>query len=245
MNDDFEKFKNRQIKAKGLFYVKEVDKPTAYEFVKLYHYLGDAKFFAVQSFGLFHKKTNRLVGVATYSLPQGTCTPKSWFSLSVNDKNIYELSRLCMVPELNGTNATSYLLGASIRELKKQKFVRAVITLACSDRHVGSIYQVCNFKYYGLSEPKNDFYIENGGLKSRGATKNIKGAWLPRARKHRYAYILDETLRCNYEEQPKPSVEEVIPLKCCNGTLQVHDGRFDVWYTCPKCTGVLKRIEGC
>ena len=240
---DIENFKNRKVKAKEIFYIKEISKPVAYEFVRKYHYLGDAKFFAVQNFGLYHKRTRQLLGVATYSLPQGIATLKGWFSLDNSTKNIYELSRLCMSPDLNGTNATSYLLGGSIKLLKQQKFVRAIITLACSERHVGSIYQVCNFKYYGLTKSNQDFYREDGKLNPRGETKNVRGVRLPRARKHRYAYILDKTLKCNYQECERPSVDETIELECCNGTHKVYDNRFGVWYTCPRCTGELKILE--
>lgn len=261
MTNDFEKFKNNELKAKEIFYIKEIDKPTSYEFVRKYHYLGDAKFFCVQAFGLFYAKTNELVGCATYSLPQGIVALKSWFSLGNDTKNIYELSRLCMLPSLNGTNATSYLLGGSIKELRKQnneikdKFrrmnikmkaedwkCRAVITLACSERHVGSIYQVCNFKYYGLSDKKTDFYREDGALNPRGKTATMLGVWLPRARKHRYAFILDDNLKVNYNEQSKPSNNETFELPCCNGEKKVYDARFNHYYTCPRCVGKLDRI---
>lgn len=51
-------FSHREIKAKDVFYIKEIAKPQAYEFVSKYHYLGDAKFFCEQAFGLFaiHEK---------------------------------------------------------------------------------------------------------------------------------------------------------------------------------------------
>ena len=120
MNKDFERFKNRECRAKDIFSIQEITKPQAYEFVRKYHYLGDAKFFCVKAFGLFFDKTNELVGCATYSLPQGIDALKGWFSLGNSTKNIFELSRLCMLPELNGTNATSFLLGGSLKELNKQ-----------------------------------------------------------------------------------------------------------------------------
>lgn len=261
MLQDFEHFKNRECKAKDIFYIKEISKPTSYEFVRKYHYLGDAKFFCVQAFGLFYRGNNELIGCATYSLPQGIATLKSWFSLTNQTKNIYELSRLCMLPQLNGTNATSFLLSGSIKELKKQNEeekqrlkkqgipftsddykCRAIITLACSERHVGSIYQICNFKYYGLSDKKTDFYTEDGRVNPRGKTSSVYGVWLNRARKHRYAFILDKTLKVNYQEQPKPKTNETYVLDCCNGTNEVYDARFNRWYTCPRCTGKLERI---
>lgn len=243
--EDFIKFKNREIKAKSIFYIKEINKPLAYMFVKEYHYLKDAKFFCIQAFGLFCKKNDELVGVAAYSLPQGTNTLNGWFGLDVDNKDIYELARLCLLPTLNGTNATSFLLGGSIKELKKQGVVRAVITLATSDRHVGSIYQVCNFKYYGLTDIKCDFYLKSTGEHlQRGPSHNIHGCFVQRPQKHRYAYILDPTLEVLYPEQERPKQNDIITEKgCCHGTNIVYDNRFGEYYTCPKCTGKLKFIR--
>lgn len=262
MEQDFEKFKNRDCKAKDVFYIEEIAKVEAFNFVKKYHYLGDAKFWCCKAFGLFHKGTNKLIGCATYNnAPEGRGTLKSWFSLPLSTKNIFELSRLCMLPVLNGTNATSFLLGGSIKELKKQNnlerdklkklgqeftdqdFVcRAVITLAHSGRHVGSIYQVCNFKYYGLTKKASDFYREDGKVNAHGKSGQWHGVYLPRVRKHRYAYILDDNLKCNYTEQEKPTIDEKFDTLCCNGTKEVYDKRFDEWWTCPRCTGKIQRI---
>lgn len=243
MEKDFLAFKNREIKAKSIFEILEIDKNTAYNFVKKYHYLGNAKFFCVQAFGLYYKKLNKLVGVATYSLPQGIVSLNGWFGLGNDTKDIYELSRLCLLPSLNGTNATSFLLGNSIRELKKQGFVRAIITLACSTRHVGSIYQVCNFKYYGLSDSKTDFYRIDGIVNPRGKTTDSRGVWLPRDRKHRYAYIIDNSLVCNYSEMKKPTLESLDKSICCGGTQEVFDKRFGDWFSCPICCGELKLLR--
>lgn len=72
--EDIQLFKERKIKAKSIFEIKEVSKKIAYDFVKQYHYLKDAKFFSTQAFGLFYKATNELVGVATFAPPY-----RSWY----------------------------------------------------------------------------------------------------------------------------------------------------------------------
>jgi hypothetical protein len=234
---DIQKFKDREIKAKSIFHIQEISKATAYDLVKRYHYLGGAKFFAQKCYGLFHNESGELVGCATYSFPQGISALKGWFSLGNECKDVFELSRLCVLPNLNGTNATSFLLSGSINVMKKEKICRAVITLACSDRHVGSIYQVCNFKYYGLTDVKSDFYREDGAINARGETKNEKGVWIPRAPKHRYAYIIDNTLKCNYAEADKPTLNETTETECCHGSGIVYDKRFRNYYKCPKCNG--------
>jgi len=223
-------FKNRTIKASSIFELREIKKNTAYDFIKKYHYLADAKFFSKFSFGLF--LGGCLVGCATYTNPQGISTMKGWFGLPNTDQSVLELSRLCLTPALNNTNASSYLLSNSVKKLKPHG-VRAVITLADSSRHSGSIYQVCNFTYYGLTDKKSDFFSVNG-LNPRGSTKNVEGVWLPRTRKHRYAFILDKKLKCNYTPQTRPKKTST-PLDCCNGEGVVFDSRFKKTYVCPKC----------
>lgn len=235
-----EKFKNREVKAKEIFTIRMITKPVAYDFIRKYHYLADAKFFSMYAYGLYHD--GDLVGAATYALPQGVNSIKGWFNLPNDDKSIMELTRLCVLPELNGTNATSFLLGNSIKLLKKEN-IRAVTTLATSDRHVGSIYQVCNFTYYGLTDEKSEFWIFNTQGKERCKPRYLQGVWIKKPRKHRYAYIIDKSLKCCYKEEPKPSLDNTLPFSCCNGTKVVHDNRFNVDYTCPYCTGHLWMIK--
>ena len=235
-----EQFKNREIKAKEIFTIKEIDKNTGWNFIKNYHYLAEAKYFSMYDYGLFIEGV--LVGVASFSLPQGNVALKGWFSLPNTTKDILELSRLCVLPELNGSNATSFLLSNSIKKLKKDYNIRAVITLADSSRHVGSIYQVCNFSYYGLTDKKSDFYREDGKKNPRGSTKNSKGVWIERTRKHRYAFVMGSDLECNYNKKEYPKFNERLKTICCNDSKVVYDKRFDKHYTCPLCTGKLEEV---
>tara|TARA_R110000787_G_scaffold284293_1_gene397856 strand:+ start:632 stop:1402 length:771 start_codon:yes stop_codon:yes gene_type:complete len=233
-------FKNREIKAKKIFRIKEIDKKTSYAFIRQYHYLKDAKFFAKYSYGLYID--NILVGCSAFSNPQGISAMKSWFGLPNSDQSVLELSRLCMLPKLNGTNATSYLLGNSMKMLK-HKEVKAVITLADDSRHVGSIYQVCNFKYYGSTDKKTDFFCADGKVNPRGKTKDLKGVWLPRTQKHRYAFLLDKKMNVLLNECSKPTLEDTSEYDCCNGTKEVFDKRFNKKYSCPKCTGNIIELQ--
>ncbi len=241
-----ESFIKREVKARNIFIIKKINKKEAYDFVREYHYLADAKFFSKFAYGLYLKETDKLLGVTTFSNPQGAVTMKGWFSLTNQDQTVLELSRLCVIPKLNGTNATSYLLGNSVRFLKKED-IRAVITLADNSRHSGSIYQVCNFTYYGLSNKKSDFFLYNGDgtfkKNYRGKTNAAPGVWLPRTQKHRYAYILDKALECNYTQQsyPKKGDYGINGCPCDNGVLV--DKRFKIKYTCPSCTNQLNLVE--
>lgn len=232
MKDKIDLFKDRKVKAKEIFTLCEIDKKLAYGFISQYHYLKDAKFFAKFCYGLFLNED--LVGVSTFSNPQGISAMKSWFGLDNQDQSVLELSRLCMHPLLNGTNATSYLLSNSIKLLKKHN-IKAIITLADDSRHIGSIYQVCNFKYYGLTDKKTDFYTHDGKVNPRGSTANIQGVWLQRTRKHRYCFVLDNNLKCLLSEQERPIEKSGTNYICCNGSGLVYDNRFGVEYDCPKC----------
>lgn len=243
INNDVLKFINREVKANSVFTIKQIDKKVAYEFIRVYHYLGDAKFFAKFSFGMYHKETNELMGVTTFTNPQGNVALKGWFGLGNSDQTVMELSRLCVLPNLNGTNATSYLLGNSIKLLKKED-IRAVITLADDSRHNGSIYQVCNFKYYGLTDKKSDFFYFNENsewkVNPRGPTKDKQGVWINRTQKHRYAFILDENLKCLYQQHSYPKKTDTKQYDCCGSTKIVKDKRFNIDYPCPKCTVSLE-----
>lgn len=245
MQDKIQAFKNREVKGKEVFTIQEIGRETGWEFVRNYHYLGDIRYLAIHSFGMYIGE--QLVGVATFGSPQGNVALKGWFGLDNTHKDILELTRLCLLPELNKSNATSYLLGNTIQTLRKKYKVRAIISLADSHKHIGSIYQVCNFTYHGLTDAKMDFCrkYEDGTFKrgSRGTTKGVKGVWIDRSRKHRYAYIMDKSLVCMYIEQERPKeVDEVSNCYICKGTLQVIDNRLGDIYTCPECTGRLDTI---
>lgn len=246
MNEkDIEAFKARKIRAKSIFTIRPVDKKSCYEFVRRYHYLGNAKFFCVYGFALFYVDQyggEEMVGCATYSSPQGISALKGWFGLDNDCEYILELSRLCLLPSLNNTNATSFLLGNSMRMLKKYG-IKAVITLADASRHVGSIYQVCNFKYYGTTDRKTDFYLADGTKNPRGKVSDKHGVWIERPKKHRYCYLLDKKLKVLYKEQKAPTIDAKVTPNCCHGTKKVFDPRFKEWYSCPVCCGYIKLLK--
>ena len=245
MLERINQFKNREIKARDLFEIKEVSKKDAREMVKKYHYLGEKDFMFFFSYGLFIKGEDEMFGCATFGVVGGNVTLKGWFGMdNTHSREYLELTRLVMNPILNGCNATSYLLGNAIKQIKKDHpQVKAIVSLADNELHNGAIYQACNFKYYGLTNKKSDFYRYDGKLNPRGATKTVEGVWIPRTQKHRYLYIIDKNVKVYYKEEPYPKGNAMNSKSiCCNGTHVVYDGRFNKYYTCPKCCAEFREL---
>jgi GNAT superfamily N-acetyltransferase len=178
----------------------------AYELVNAFHYLGSKRFIGQHAFGLI--ADIQVIGAVVYSPLSVPNSATSAFGFERgNYPDLLEMSRLVLEPELNGKNYGSMLVGRSLRILK-QRGIRAVISYADSSRHIGSIYQACNFGYYGLTPQKSDFYFEDGTKLSRGKSKGFVGQWQPRSRKHRYLYLLDKKLVPIWEKQPYPKLDE-------------------------------------
>ena len=86
-------------------------------------------------------------------------------------------------------NITSWFVSRCLKKMKIKHGAKAVLSYADNDHHEGIIYKACNFKYYGHTSDKKDFFIEqNDGSfikHSRGKTKGIKGEWRRRSNKKR------------------------------------------------------------
>ena len=190
---------------KSEYYIDKVSKKEAEELLLKYHYLKDISkgFKSGYNYGLFKKndfcplKIGGLLGVIIFTGLPVPEIAQGAFGLERNEQQgLFELSRLCIHPETQGTehNITSWFVSRSIRQLRKDTEVKAIISYADSDFHSGTIYRACNFKYCGLSDPKKDFYYADGTKHSRGKVKGAAGEWKERSRKHRYVMIFDETL---------------------------------------------------
>jgi len=199
---------------KSEFYIDKVSKREAEELLLQYHYLKDISksFKSGYNYGLFLKndfcplKIGGLLGVCIFTGLPVPEIAKGAFGLKRNEQEgLFELSRLCIHPEIQGTehNITSWFVSRAIRQLRKDTEVKAIISYADSDFHSGTIYRACNFKYCGLSDPKKDFYYADGTKHSRGKVKGAAGEWKERSRKHRYVMIFDKKLKkqLTWEEQ--------------------------------------------
>ena len=191
---------------KSDYYIDRITKKQAEELLLTYHYLKDFSkgFKSGYNYGLF--KNNDFSSLNIGGL-QGVCIftglpvpeiAKGAFGLERNEQQgLFELSRLCIHPDTQSDehNITSWFVSRSIRQLRKDTEVKAIISYADSDFHNGTIYRACNFKYYGLTDAKKDFYYADGTKHSRGKIKGAAGEWKERSRKHRYVMMFDKNLK--------------------------------------------------
>ena len=190
------------------FRIARISKPEAAKVLKPYHYLtGVSKDFkSGYNYGCF--KGEELVGVAIFtalSVPELAC---GMFGLARSEQaGLFELSRLCLTPEVQRTehNLASWFLSRAIKHLREQTAVRAILSYADDSTHRGVVYAASNFKYYGLTAAKKDFYTrgEDGTLtkQSRGKVKGLLGEWRDRTRKHRFVIVFDKALTIRWPEQ--------------------------------------------
>ena len=205
--------------AKSEFSINIINKEECKDILSKYHYLSSISkgFKSGVNFGLV--QNGNIVGVCIFT---GFPVPelvKSIFGLDRNNQEgMFELSRLCLCPSVQSSeiNITSWFVSKCIKTLRKTRKVSAILSYADSDFHSGVIYRALNFKYYGLSAPKKDFYVEldNGEFSklSRGKTKGIKGEWRDRSRKHRFLLVFDKKLNVLWDEVKKGAFA---PLLLC------------------------------
>jgi hypothetical protein len=192
--------------AKNDFKIEKISKEEAGTILLKYHYLKDISkgFKSGFNYGLF--KEDCLVGVIIFTGFPVPELAKGMLGLGrTEQQGLFELSRLCLEPNIQKEehNLASWFISKAIRELRRDTEVKVILSYADSEFHEGTVYKACNFDYYGLSAPKKDFWIENpdGTFKkhSRGKTKNVKGEWRTRSRKHRYLMIFDKILNVLWE----------------------------------------------
>ncbi len=142
-----------------------------------------------------------LCGVVTYGTPPSS-TLKRGVAGDAYKKDILELNRLCLKD--NKKNEASFLVGASIKLLPKNKIIVSFADTA--QKHLGIVYQATNFRYCGLSAKRTDWKVrgkehlhgqtvadEFRGIKNRAKAMREKYGddfyLAPRSRKHRYLYL--------------------------------------------------------
>ena len=192
---------------KSDFFIDTVKKCEVKELLNTFHYLKDeSKDFKVSpySYGLYRNSVTDVLHIG------GCCGCVIFTKIPVPEiavgafglqrheqEGLYELSRLCVHPDVQKEeyNITSWFVSRCIKKFRKDTKVKAILSYADSSHHSGIIYRATNFKYYGLSDSKKDFYYADGTKHSRGSVKGVKGEWRDRSRKHRYLMVFDKELK--------------------------------------------------
>lgn len=197
---------------KNNFIIKQITKTEAKEILLKYHYLKDysKSFKCGYNYGLFDE-TNNLIGVIIFT---GFPVPElavGMLGLKREEQDgLFELSRLCIHPDIQKIehNLASWFVAKSIKLLRQSTEVKVILSYADSQFHNGIVYQACNFKYYGLTTKKTDFYIlQKDGTyikHSRGKVKGLIGEWRNRTQKHRYVMVFDKNINIKWKEEPFP-----------------------------------------
>jgi hypothetical protein len=205
---------------KDKYFIKRVSRVAAKRLLDEYHYLHeDGNYRSGHNYGLFDNDSRVLIGVCVFHTVSAKEVAKGCFGVKEYKLDgFYELGRLCLNPHFFEKNITSFFLGNSIKMFRKEEEVRALLTYADTGHHVGYIYQACNFKYYGLTDQKNDFFIKqsDGSFKKlqRGKCRHLDGEWRPKSQKHRYLIVYDPLLTPIWTEEPYPKGEQVAKFNC-------------------------------
>jgi hypothetical protein len=199
--------------VKDDFYIDNVKKCEVRDLLNTFHYLKDeSKDFKVSpySYGLYRNSVTDVLhiggclGVCIFTgLPVPEIAVGAFGLQRHEQEGLYELSRLCVHPDVQREeyNITSWFVSRCIKRFRKDTEVKAILSYADSSRHNGTVYRATNFKYYGLSDPKKDFYYADGTKHSRGSVKGVEGEWRERTRKHRFVLLFDKSLNIKWNEQ--------------------------------------------
>jgi len=197
-----------KVDGKKEFQIRKITKEEAASILNPFHYLTNISkgFKSGINFGCF--KNDELVAVAIFTGFPVPELAKGMLGLERNEQSgLFELSRLCIEPTIQQVehNLASWFLSRCIRLLRKDTAVKVILSYADVAYHSGVVYAACNFKYYGLTASKKDFYIQNKDgtytKHSRGVVRGVTGEWRDRTRKHRFVMIFDSCLCMKWIEQ--------------------------------------------
>jgi hypothetical protein len=206
------------MRVKDKYFIEKISRTSSKKLLDEYHYLHEeGNFRSGINYGLFEKETKMLIGVCVFHSVSAKEIVKGCFAInSYKLEGFMEVGRLCINPHKHEPNITSFFLSGSIKMLRKIKKVVALLTYADSDYHTGYVYQACNFKYYGLTTPKKDFFVlqDDGTFKKlqRGKCRHLKGEWRDKSQKHRYMIIYDNNFKTIWEEKSYPKSKQNAPF---------------------------------
>lgn len=191
---------------KSDYAIGKIDKANAAAILDRFHYLKDHQrgFRTGYNYGCFCN--GELVGVLIFANICGKNVSNNMLGFTHDQEDgLFELSRLCIHPDYQARehNLASWFVSRCIKLLRKETYVRLILSYADADYHNGTVYAACNFTYYGLTKPKTDFYekMPDGSFfkLNRISSKGKVGEWRPRPRKHRFVMCFDKSLTIKWE----------------------------------------------
>lgn len=149
--------------------VKPIRHSQAKAFIEKFHYARGCSNTQVYGHGLYLKNGVNLLGVAMWLPPTRVACE------SVNREHwqkVISLTRLAVHP-LVPTNGASFLIGQSIRLIRKDGRFCSLVTYADeSQGHTGGIYRATNWQYVGRTGPYPKWVDASGRQTAAKATKN-------------------------------------------------------------------------
>ena len=167
---------------RGEKFVRKIEYHDAKPFIMNIHYARRMPTISY-AFGLFIDQ--QLVGVCTFGQPASPSLCKG-LAGEKNRYDVLELNRLVFLPEFNGDNNASYLVGHSLKLLPKHTFVVSYADYG-GWGHIGYVYQATNFLYTGMTKERTDKYSESGHSRHYKANETRRQL---RTAKHRYVYLV-------------------------------------------------------
>ena len=188
------------------YFIDRVGKEEIKNLLYTYHYLKDESkdFKSGYNYGLFKSSVSDVMHIGDClaacvftKIPVPEIAVGAFGLQRHEQDGLYELSRLCVHPDIQKAeyNITSWFVSRCIKRFRKDANVRCILSYADANHHTGVIYRACNFTYYGLTDPKKDFYYADGTKHSRGSVKGVDGEWRDRSRKHRYLMVFQKDLK--------------------------------------------------
>lgn len=134
--------------------VRVIELHVAQRLVEQYHYSGGGSNTGVYTHGLFRSGHHECLGCAWWIPPTRSCAEASYDG---DWRKVITLSRLAIAPDVP-QNAASFLLGKSIRAIRRDRQWECLLTYADTGQgHTGAIYRATNWEYLGLTKPNPRF----------------------------------------------------------------------------------------
>ena len=144
--------------------VRTIPLAVAQDLVRKHHYSGGGSNTATYRHGLFLKGSDECYGVAWWIPPTKAAAnatyPTDW-------RGVLALTRLAIAPEVP-KNGASFLLGASMRLIDRERWPCLVTYADEMQGHTGAIYRATNWEYCGMTAKEATFF-KDGRMMARKA----------------------------------------------------------------------------